>query len=507
MFDGLLKSKFYSKCKSAIKMTKTRIEIIRKKRNAMQKYLRNDIADLLKNGLDINAYGRADGLLIELNQSSCYDLIAQFSVFISSHLAAMSKQRECPEECREAVSSLMLAAARFADLPELRELRTVFSERYESSLDVYINKEFVEKLKSALPSKDMKLQLMQDIAVQSGITWNSKALESNLCNVPASIQDITKESNGNEYNLHNGINGSVKRKDPVQNKECGDNLNPRECTSPERKDVHSSSGGKEAMKDECRLPSRKENAVPQRDNIVRPSHKTPVVTPPVKDIQVDTIGRNQTQNQPNTPRSTFEEKVENGKLFNYKLFPPPYTKSENDNEKNCDHDNSVGDAKPKPKSVRRRHTKPPSAHANVGGSEINESVNQDKATHGQRILKFLDKGDHEKRDEEERTMDRLLFHYSRKKAPHDMDDSGSVLKPPPQLAATEKSKASKHGNRDAPNRLSSLPVELTSPTKTPKRHFRASSLQPEMLISNGHVHPKLPDYDDFMARFAAFKGN
>ncbi|KAL2457444.1 Uncharacterized protein Fot_56258 [Forsythia ovata] len=41
--------------KSAIKMTKTRIEIIRKKRNAMHKYLRNDIADLLKNGLDINA--------------------------------------------------------------------------------------------------------------------------------------------------------------------------------------------------------------------------------------------------------------------------------------------------------------------------------------------------------------------------------------------------------------------------------------------------------------------
>ncbi|KAL2516163.1 Regulator of Vps4 activity in the MVB pathway protein [Forsythia ovata] len=485
MFDGLLKSKFYSKCKSAIKMTKTRIEIIRKKRNAMQKYLRNDIADLLKNGLDINAYGRADGLLIELNQSSCYDLIAQFSVFILSHLAAMSKQRECPEECREAVSSLMLAAARFADLPELRELRTVFSERYESSLDVYINKEFVEKLKSSLPSKDMKLQLMQDIAVQSGLTWNSKALESNLYNVPASIQDITKESNGNEYNLYNGMNGSVKKKDPVQNKECGDTLNQRECISPEKKDVHSSYGGKEATKDECRLTSRKENA----------------------DIQVDTIGRNETRNQPDTPRSTFEEKVDNGKPFNYKLFPPPYTKSENDNEKNCDHDNSVGDAKPKPKSVRRRHTKLPSAHANDGGSESNESVNQVKATHGQRILKFLDKGDHEQRDEEERTMDRLLFHYSRKKAPRDMDDSGSVLKPPPQLAATEKSKASKHGNRDAPNRLSSLPVELTSPTKTPKKHFRASSLQPEMLISNGHVHPKLPDYDDFVARFAAFRGN
>lgn len=49
--------------------------------------------------------------------------------------------RECPEECREAASSLMFAAARFADLPELRELRTIFSERYGNSLDCYVNKQ------------------------------------------------------------------------------------------------------------------------------------------------------------------------------------------------------------------------------------------------------------------------------------------------------------------------------------------------------------------------------
>ena len=39
-------------------MTKTRLEMIKKKRSAMQKYLKNDIADLLQNGLDSNAYSR-----------------------------------------------------------------------------------------------------------------------------------------------------------------------------------------------------------------------------------------------------------------------------------------------------------------------------------------------------------------------------------------------------------------------------------------------------------------
>jgi hypothetical protein len=47
--------------------------------------------------------------------------------------------RECPEDCREAVSSLMSAAARFSDLPELRDLRQIFQERYGNSLKLFVN--------------------------------------------------------------------------------------------------------------------------------------------------------------------------------------------------------------------------------------------------------------------------------------------------------------------------------------------------------------------------------
>jgi hypothetical protein len=44
--------------KSLIKSTKTRIDVIRRKRKATEKHLKKDIAELLANGLDINAYGR-----------------------------------------------------------------------------------------------------------------------------------------------------------------------------------------------------------------------------------------------------------------------------------------------------------------------------------------------------------------------------------------------------------------------------------------------------------------
>ncbi|VFQ89233.1 unnamed protein product [Cuscuta campestris] len=189
MLDAWLKGKFYSKCKTGIRVTKTRLDLIRRKRKAMQKYLKNDIADLLMKDLNVNAYGRSEGLLLELNLSRCYDLLDQYCQQISSNLSAMNKQRECPEDCKEAVSTLMFAAARFADLPELRDLRTIFADRYGKSIDFFVNKEFVEKLKGEIPSKEMKLQLIQEIASECSIEWDSKALEQNLYKPPAATDE------------------------------------------------------------------------------------------------------------------------------------------------------------------------------------------------------------------------------------------------------------------------------------------------------------------------------
>ncbi|KAL2498302.1 Ubiquitin--protein ligase [Abeliophyllum distichum] len=93
-------------------MTKTRIEIIRKKRNAMQKYFRNDIADLLKNGLDINASGRAGNnviagvkysnsdIYLSLNQetSVAMNRVEGVTLFKSSKLKAANEEPDQYED-------------------------------------------------------------------------------------------------------------------------------------------------------------------------------------------------------------------------------------------------------------------------------------------------------------------------------------------------------------------------------------------------------------------------
>ncbi|WZZ07445.1 hypothetical protein YC2023_093366 [Brassica napus] len=44
--------------KYLVKITKTRVETVKRKKNSVCKYLKKDIVDLLNNSLDYNAYGR-----------------------------------------------------------------------------------------------------------------------------------------------------------------------------------------------------------------------------------------------------------------------------------------------------------------------------------------------------------------------------------------------------------------------------------------------------------------
>ncbi|KAL3511800.1 hypothetical protein ACH5RR_024517 [Cinchona calisaya] len=511
MFDGLLKSKFYSKCKSAIKMTKTRMEIIKRKRSAMQKYLKNDVIDLLKNGLDVNAYGRIEGLWNELNLSSCYDHVEQFCTLILNNLASMDKQRECPEECKEAASSLMFAAARFSDLPELRELRTVFSERYGNSIQFYANKDFVHKLKSTPPTKDMKLKLLQGIALEVGREWNSKTLERKLYkNPPTSAPDATKNGHEDKGNSPKGMDDSDQK---------GDTKGAMKYAPSQREAKRDAGDGK---------------------NLSHLSYGEAENNAPIKDIQVDCINRKVQGDELHTA-STSEEENDDKKPFYYKSIRPPYMKSEVSitntatnvpptgyeikvresiqksglagESDDLPNEDPTSYTKAKPKSVRRRSLKTlpgKDREENSGGASSetmkSKGINQGGGNEGRQHLKIPSERQHDERDEEERQMDRILMHLSRKKLPHDTVESKPVSKLSEQ-AANGTGRGTKDRSRNGPpTRVASLPAD-SSPTEAKNVHTRASSFQPEVLNSNGHVHPKLPDYDDFMARLAALRGN
>ncbi|KAL1217352.1 hypothetical protein V5N11_018606 [Cardamine amara subsp. amara] len=197
MFLWCFKPKFYKKSKSTTSYMKIRLNIVRKKRIATVNFLKTDIVDFLKNGQDSKAYTRAEGLLEELRIISCYDLIERFCDCISENLSLMLKKRECPEECREAVSSLIYAAAWVPDVPELKDLRAVLTRRFGNFIASSVNHELVEKTEwRRTPSMELKIQTVKDIANEFLIKWDPTALKLMLLRQSSALQIEGKMETG-----------------------------------------------------------------------------------------------------------------------------------------------------------------------------------------------------------------------------------------------------------------------------------------------------------------------
>ncbi|KAG0482556.1 hypothetical protein HPP92_010640 [Vanilla planifolia] len=186
MFDSFLGRKFSSKCKHSVKCIRCRMETIRKKKEAMVRYLKKDIADLIACGHEANALGRMDSLIVEINQACCYAMIEQYCCCIVEHLPTMQKDSVCPDDTVEAVATLIFAAARFPDLPELAHLRHLFTERFRTHMEGYVNEE-----------------LMQDIAKEFTVNWDVKSFEYKLSNpsAPTSVQLEKRLLSGNENDM------------------------------------------------------------------------------------------------------------------------------------------------------------------------------------------------------------------------------------------------------------------------------------------------------------------
>ncbi|CAH1430389.1 unnamed protein product [Lactuca virosa] len=100
-------------------MMETRLDLIMTKRNETQKYLRNDVADFLRTGLiPLPTKGLDNYMLGRI----CHHVI--------NYLSAMAEQRECPEECHEAISTLIFSATSFPDLPEMHDLMILYVPKW-----------------------------------------------------------------------------------------------------------------------------------------------------------------------------------------------------------------------------------------------------------------------------------------------------------------------------------------------------------------------------------------
>ncbi|KAG5559354.1 hypothetical protein RHGRI_009033 [Rhododendron griersonianum] len=596
MLGGMLGRGFSSKCKSLIKLTRTRIDVLWRRKDATQRYLKSNLAQLLANGLDTDAYGRdkqTEEYISELNLLSCYDFIEQSCVHILKQLSAMQKQSECPEECREAVGSLMFAAARFSDFPELRDLRDTFQERYGSSLEHFVNQDFVKNLASRPPTTEKKIKLLHDIALEFSIKWDFRGFEKRMANPSASCQGqpkkygpfhdhedkdkfpkdtetVTKidkqshsskernEISSDKYRVNKGGEVNLLKREDLDHR----HFRREESTGKSQKP---SAGGEQSnpKRDNFDIGPRPRLEFTQHNHELRSSNgkedsaakgvgkRTEFVNRryEVHNDSLNSLDNYGQLHTANTTSKVQEEERDGLKRYSStappppniksrdKLVPPPYIKSLDakhgfDAEASMDpsthkRENAVRDSEriqkesnhpkyekdlpyqndipiPRPRSMRRKHSEPSSSsHDEVGYSEVGGGVKGSPSSRrrdSSKGLHILLKDEHHRKYEDERVIDNLLLHYSTKTSNYD------------QETARRKSKKASNGPNNVqdemglhPTRCVSLPREQIDPAEpSVKVYTRANSFQPDKPA--GHVHPKLPDYDDLAAQLAALRG-
>lgn len=187
----LSKSFKSGKCKTSLKLAVSRIKLLKNKRDIQVKHLRRDLAQLLATGQEQTARIRVEHVIREEKTMSGYDLIEIYCELIVARLPIIESQKSCPIDLKEAISSVIFASPRCADLPELVDVRKHFTAKYgkdfitsalELRPDCGVNRMIVEKLSAKAPDTETKIKILTAIAKEHDVKWDSKAVEEELQN-------------------------------------------------------------------------------------------------------------------------------------------------------------------------------------------------------------------------------------------------------------------------------------------------------------------------------------
>lgn len=173
MFDFLFGWRKASNCKKLIRRVQCRLKLLKNKRCSIVRQSRDDVAQLLKYGLEQSAFDRVEQIFKDESIVAVYDLLDHFCEFIVIHLSYIRKHKDCPNDINEAVSSLIFASARCGDLPELLVIRKLFGERYGQRFALValellpgnlVNQQIKENLSIKSVPNDVKYKLVDEIA-------------------------------------------------------------------------------------------------------------------------------------------------------------------------------------------------------------------------------------------------------------------------------------------------------------------------------------------------------
>ncbi|KAG5546294.1 hypothetical protein RHGRI_018459 [Rhododendron griersonianum] len=178
VFGKIKDSRWRKKCENLINEARTQLYIQKNRRAAIVRQSRADIAQLLMSGQYDDAIARVDKLHNNERVLSAYGQIGQFSYTVHTNLGEISSRKRLSYEVVEAVSSLVYAASRCGELPELHQIRMLFKKHFGADFERtnvklqpgnFVNTQMKYNLGSKSLSNDVKIEVTLEIAREYNI--------------------------------------------------------------------------------------------------------------------------------------------------------------------------------------------------------------------------------------------------------------------------------------------------------------------------------------------------
>ncbi|XP_010265173.1 PREDICTED: uncharacterized protein LOC104602986 isoform X2 [Nelumbo nucifera] len=245
--DALLGRTFKTyKFKALVNLAISRLAILKNQRQVRCSQARSDVVQLLNLGHHERALLRVEHVIKDQNMLDVFIMIEGYCNLMIERVVLIENNKECPDELKEAISSLIFAASRCGEFPELQEIRAVFTSRFgkefaaravELRNSCEVNLKMIQKMSTRSANTESRMKVLKEIATDSGITLHLEEVSS----------DATKEKlERNQRKNHPKQGPSVNLDDAglgekthsfAEEKERDEQFTPRSMKSRKYRDV------------------------------------------------------------------------------------------------------------------------------------------------------------------------------------------------------------------------------------------------------------------------------
>ncbi|KAG2710678.1 hypothetical protein I3760_04G039800 [Carya illinoinensis] len=185
-----------SKFKTLAKLTISRITILKNHRQVRCSLAHSDVIELLKLGHQERALLRVEHVIKEQNMLDVFAMIANYCDVLIERVELLQKNR------LEGISSLIFAASRCGEFPELQKLRQILTSTFgkdfadraiESRNNCDVNPKMIQKLSVRQQSLETRLKVLKEIASEIGVTLHLEEVAPLVVEVGKAVDDSQKQ--------------------------------------------------------------------------------------------------------------------------------------------------------------------------------------------------------------------------------------------------------------------------------------------------------------------------